>query len=90
MMDDGIGQLVASSPLKEYQPAHTMVPPMTSSGMLWCDMRSFSRLRRGASIFATTSPAQPAEVWMFMPPAKSMAPRSSSQPSGPQSQCVSG
>jgi hypothetical protein len=61
----------AEPPLKEYQPAQTMEPPMTVRGRLW-EGKGLFLLR--VIMRDTTKPAAPAVVWMVIPPAKSFTP----------------
>ena len=75
--------------LKPNQPTHSMQAPVTVIGRLCGGIGVVGKPLRLPMTSAATSAATPALICTTAPPAKSMKPRSASQPP-PQTQCATG
>ena len=76
--------------LKPNQPNHSSAAPMTVMGRLCGGIGWWPNPRRLPIIRAQTSAETPDEMCTTVPPAKSRAPRPSSQPPSPHTQWASG
>ena len=76
--------------LKPNQPNHKSAAPSTVIGK-WCGSMGTTPLPlRLPSIMQATKPLTPLKIWITVPPAKSSAPKSRSQPPTPHTQCAMG
>ena len=80
----------AEPALKPNQPNHRMPVPSSVSGSEWGAMASPGQPRRLPSTSTRARAAMPALMCTTVPPAKSRAPRSNSQPAGLNTQWATG